>query len=228
MKKTVLLAIPFVVVGLAALTPLVRSNSAAATGSQQGTEVPSPRSWIAFQAEWEKTKPGGATVKGRFYRNSDGSTRSESQFEGQSESLVAISNVGNNAYYERSVDGQWCSHPMRIDRAVYSPQRMRSNANVTLTKLPEKVEGFEVYHLTGVSRIIEDVVPELNFFAVVSQDPQTLTVQRYFNISVGPQDGQLFMPSAGTDVIHHTNLMGIVRVYPGQPEPSMNDLQIHK
>ena len=230
LKTGVVLSVPIIVAAAVAIGPSIgRPSSNAATGSPVGVEIPGPASWVPFQADWEKTKTGVDPLRGRFVRGEDGSERSESIFEWQDRPLITIMNVGRNTYYEQSTDGVWCAHPMRVGTDGYFPLRMRSNANLTFTKLPETLEGLDVYQRASkVSAIVEYVAPALNFFPILIETAGTDERKRFLNIRMGPVDSREFFPPPGVAVIQHQNLRGIIQSVPGQPEPTLAQLKEHK
>jgi hypothetical protein len=196
------------------------------TASMQTAEIPSPSSWVPFSAQSEKTTARDRII-GSFYRASDGSTRSESTLEGQSWRRITIMNVATVTYFEQDRAGRWCSHPMRIHPKGHLPKKMRVT-NPTISSVAEKPEGLTVYRMAGPSKVIQFVAPQLNFFPLILEEPLSGTRQRYYNIQIGEQHPELFLPPAGVDVASHSDLMGIVHLGPNDPEPKLSDLRRHQ
>ena len=102
-------------------------------------------------------------------------------------------------------------------------------SRVGLSRLDIVVEGFEVYELNDISKVAQIIAPALNFFPVVIRNKETGTVQRYFNVSVGPQDPSLFFPPTGVQVAGHTRYRGgIIHIGPGEKPLELSDIDRHK
>jgi hypothetical protein len=84
------------------------------------------------------------------------------------------------------------------------------------------VETFQVRQLNS-PRLVQLVAPELNFFALVEEDVLSGARTRYYNITRGAQDLNLFSPPEGVAVVPHLHPMGIIN--DGSEVPSLKDIR---
>ncbi len=181
-----------------------------ARGQSPETDIASPETWVPFAAATLHEAPGRAGgVAGRFFRGSDGSSRSETwSIDAPSKSVIEIQNVSESAYYVKILDRQWRKHPMKLPATGYHPLRMRLGTR-GLQPSPITVENMQAYRLVG-SRLVEFRAPQLNFFPILVVDPVSGFRNRYFDIAVGEQEPGLFRPPTGVTVENRPELMGIV------------------
>jgi hypothetical protein len=181
---------------------------------------------VPFSADSERRIGGkDVVVDGRFWRASDGSTRTESWVRGINDVIIVIKNVTTNRYFEKLGNARaWCSHPMALPSRGYLPLKRRTSMP-GLSAVATPVEGFEVFRYSGGtprSTTTELQSPALNFFALVVQD-FTGTHLRHFNIRLGEQEPALFMPPPDATVEEHVDPRGIVsgesgtQLKPGMP-----------
>ena len=155
-------------------------------------EIPSPGYWVPFEADFEITFPDGRRFTGHFHRGSDGSTRRIAAPPLPSPQLVTIDNFTERTHYVLSDTREWTSHPMRLaGRNEVSPPKMRSNLP-GLTKLPEPLEGLEVYRWDTGGGFVTTIAPGLNFFALVAEG--ALNRMEYRNLRLAEQPASLFRP----------------------------------
>jgi hypothetical protein len=165
--------------------------------------VPQPMAWVAFQATLERN---GVAV-GRFLRDGHGSTRLELEAPDERGRMVIIHNVPQATYYVYRPGSGWTAQPMVLPTTGYLPvpvRRMDAGAARS-----EAVEGYAVFEQSrGTGR--ERRAPALNFFAVVRESADGLTVERYRGIQVATPPASAFVPPAGAAIIELREPGGIV------------------
>lgn len=218
MRRIVLALMPIVVIVVAYAR--YGPHVASAKPQVHTLDVPSPDQWVPFRADVERSRAGSAErMVGRYFRGEDGSTRSELGVEGE-RAQITIMNVSTNTYYQLSTDISR-SHPMRVSSQGWRPLKMRET-NVNLGKAANTIESFQVRQLSSPG-IVELVAPELNFFALISDNPVTGTRRRYYNIVKGRQESSLFEPPGGAFVQAHLMPMGMFS--DGSAVPKTSDLR---
>jgi hypothetical protein len=189
-------------------------------------EIPVPRQWVAFQADFTKSNPDGSIIVGRFFRNTDGSRRLET---GRSKdtigATISITNVSQSKFYAYRASTGWEMHPMTLPRGGYKPLRVKLPSSA-FRKYPFRLalekgqdgslqsdQGFEAYEAlsaTGGNQLL--VIPALNLFeAVRLRDGERIV---YTNIELVDCDSSLFDPPSGAHVVVRSDPQGIVAQTP--------------
>jgi hypothetical protein len=207
-SRTYLLVVT--VAGAAALGVYTRS----ALSQSAGQLIPQPASWVPFSAELRDVREDGAVTVGRFYRASDGSTRSETGPSLDNIRVVGINAISNATFYLWHADRGWTAQPMQLPPFGWNPTPTIFNSQ--MTGVTDKVEGFTVIRMVvGGNDRVAFVAPELNLFPLIVSYPcrgrtaQCGTV--HFNIRVGEQPQEYFAPAEDALITRREEPGGIVR-----------------
>jgi hypothetical protein len=163
---------------------------------EQLERVPIPDTWVPFSAKLTTHATSGKTFVGRFYRSSDGSTRSETGPSPDRMTVIAIKNIPQSLLYLWR-RGEWTQQPMQLPPSGWKPQSFPVRAT---TPVAEKVEGFDVVQADSVNSTTL-FAPALNLFPIVlilKECPAPLPEcgERYSDIRIGEQPAELFLPPA--------------------------------
>ena len=171
--------------------------------------VAQPATWVAFQATLERN---GVPV-GRFLRDAQGSTRLELDAPDEHGRLVMIQNVPQAKYYVFRPGAGWTVQPMVLPTGGYRPlpvRRLDAGQPVSETEA-----GLTVFEQARLDRR-ERRAPALNFFAVVQESADGLTIERYRSIQMTAPPASAFVPPAGVSLTELGEPGGIVaRPMPG-------------
>lgn len=196
--------------GLGSTGPTARTDR---TPSQPGGLVAQPSEWVPFSADIRQVGSAGTTAVGRFYRSSDGSTRSETGDSFDALDTVAIKNIKERAFYLHTVDGAWTVQPMDLPPWGWKPMPTRFGNG--MTPVPETVEGFSLIRSES-GPVVLYRSPELNLFVLITAVPcETGRAVEcgisHSNIVLGEQPEEHFQPPAGVRVMRVDKPGGIVR-----------------
>jgi hypothetical protein len=165
---------------------------------EQLERIPIPDKWVPFSAKLTTRTTSGKTYAGRFYRSTDGSTRSETGPSPDQITVIAIKNIPQALFYlwQR---GQWTQQPMQLPPSGWNPQSFPVRA---VTPVAEKVEGFDVVQGDSANSTTL-FAPQLNLFPIVLINKECPASppecgERYSDIHIGEQPAELFLPP--TDV----------------------------
>jgi hypothetical protein len=183
--------------------------------SPSGQFVFQPSEWVPFSADVRNVKVSGAVSVGRFYRGSDGSTRSEAGASFDDITVIAIKNIRTSSFWVWNQQrGYWRSQPMDIPPDGWRPVPTRANI---FTPVAEKIEGFEVLRRGNSDGSFELVAPQLNLFPLVTTCPTARPpatadcALRYYNIKIGEQPADLFELPTGAQVVPLAEPGGLVK-----------------
>lgn len=191
-------------IGLAWLSPV-------RTAPQQITEIPQPEGWVPFDADVMKEAQGSTQkIVGRYFRDSDGSTRLESWDPSDpTVRVISISSIPRARAYVYSPRIGWESYPMVLPPGGYRPLRHRLETK-NLSRRPEEFAGFEVYEYVGAVGDISYRAPGLNFFPLFLQTGKDGQRTTYSNVQIREQDPALFDLPPGVSVTEKSTPRGIV------------------
>lgn len=186
----------------------------ASTSKQELKLIPQPQGWVAFVSDLRIVTPGQPEASGRFYRRSDGSTRSD--IARPNGVTVMINNVATQLHYKSVSAGEWQSQPMVLPPTGYVPTLARAD-NPQLVLQPELMEGLEVYKASS-GKDVSYRTAELNMFAIRIERSNGGLIQ-HRNIKLIEPDGALFTPPKGDSTKHVDKPGGIVfsTVAPDEP-----------
>jgi hypothetical protein len=201
------------------LGPLVVFLIAGAAALQEGiiragqdVEVlEGPETWVPFSAEFTVTDQNDrVTTRGREYRASDGSRRSESFAPHLKDPAITIINLSQmKVYLVRPPETTWSAHPLG-DRPTPSAKIGLRGPLVRNT-----FEGFEVVEQTqhGERRVL---VPALNFFELVSEADLNgqRSVRRVTKIVREEPSPALFVPPVDAIIVERPEPHGFLRQIP--------------
>jgi hypothetical protein len=181
---------------------------------QPDQHVPSPTEWIPFRSDFRQVDGSGAVHVGRFYRRSDGSTRSESGQSLGKWHTILIKNISTATYYTWYEERGWARQPMQLPKWGWRPGKRHFNTP-GLTLVPQRVEGFTLLKVEHNGGAYDLQAPELNFFTVVRHWGDTVgSGTTHSNIRVGEQPAELFEPPRDASVAAIGEPGGIVRKSP--------------
>lgn len=154
-----------------------------------------PASWVAFEADVTVTDLGQGTLFQRFYRASDGSTRTEAYSPDKTQVVITIHNAQTRRVYVKGPSGGWASMADVQPPLVTQPAFRTDWVGTT----PESVAGLEAYRLakTGSTAWL---ARDLNYFEIRTEYPQAGKLREYQNIERREPSRDLFLPPAGEDV----------------------------
>lgn len=176
----------------------------------QLADIPAPVNWVAFSADRMSTNEAtpDSYVYGRYYRRSDGSTRSDAGVKGESIQSIEIHNMTNSTYYT-FFRGSWESYKMRLPEEGYTPAVPRLGKTNFLAKSDEFIQGFDnIYTETQPSGLVRHEAPALNFFALRQTYQGAKT--EYYNVQIAEQPDDLFVPPPGAPINAHDTLWGFI------------------
>jgi hypothetical protein len=155
--------------------------------------VRQPSNWVAFEADWLQTQPGAPDFRGRYFRGSDGSYRSEQQAIDGSRNAISIGNVPRAIFYTYlSPPGRWYSRPFPVGPDGRLKIVQRRVTEPELIRLEERREGFELYEHRDRDNNVQKQAPALNFFTLELQSPGTGVHQVFSNIRLREPSRILF------------------------------------
>lgn len=206
------LAILLAVVLLSAAFLTVRAGSdSSSRASGLRTPLEQPNEWVPFSADVETTTPGAETETGRYFRNSEGSERFEATRPSDGATIIEILNLSESTYYINPRGRGWITRPMDVSVATRRPRKMYAEMP-RLVRYAFKLDvgpggsrklrasqGFDAYMYTTASGTVRFMVPELNFFPVVMQQPAGHG-KTFFNIVIGEPPAELFFPPPGAAI----------------------------
>jgi hypothetical protein len=175
-------------------------------------DVPSPDSWVGFDADETTTMPGHPeTVYGRFNQGADGSTRHETGPRLGEPRIIDIKNITLSRLFVFANVGEgskWYSYPMILPPNGVKPQKMRQ-ADAKPVTLPLPNNPFQLLTVTSNRGDVQFVAPALNFFPILEQQASGHRRERT-NVVVRAQDPSLFEPPTGAAVVECPQPAGIV------------------
>lgn len=137
--------------------------------------------------------PGVGPSTGRFYRSSDGSTRSETRT--LADLAIGIVNVAAGRFYSYSRGTGWVSRPLELPSERLRPRR--PPASPFLERVPEPWEGLEVWRLQDGSGAVLLIAPALNAFTVRREGGKGPSFE-FTNIAIGEPAVALGPPASAT------------------------------
>src|SRR5579872_1095024 len=158
----------FSAVGAAAVLALIVAADMKSfrTRAAEPTGIAGPNQLIEFSSVMTRTRPGGDTLTGRYFRGPDGSDRHESGPALDEIYFVEIKNIAQATYYtwDRRTPETWYAHPMQINGTQRRFARTMSRAQAKNAG-PLYHEDFEVVELSG-GGLTRHIAPALNFLDV--------------------------------------------------------------
>jgi hypothetical protein len=152
-----------------------------------------PESWVPFSADFRVFGPGINTATGRFYRFSDGSTRSETRT--LADLAIGIVNVGLGRFYSYSRGTGWVSQPLELPPEGLKPRLPL--ASEAFERVSEPWEGLEVWRLVDRTGAAFLIAPALNAFTVRREAGQGPSFE-FTNIVIGEPQASLLPPMSAT------------------------------
>ena len=175
-----------------------------------GSAIPAPTHWVPFTAHMRKSVAANGVqdvkVQGRYYRRSDGSTRSESGMVNGPIKVIDIKNIAQNRFYLFENE-RWQSYPMLLPAEGFRPLQRREDMK-GLERHSEAVSSFLVYKHTDRGGVVSMKAPDLNFFALRTSFKET--TQEFYDVQLGEQPDDLFEPPVGAEVEQRTEFRGII------------------
>jgi hypothetical protein len=181
-------------------------------------EVTGPQVWVPFSATYKHVNENGEVRVGRFYRASDGSTRSESGLEAGVMNIIGIKNISEGLFYLWKPTTGWESRPMDVPSTGWKPRISKTVAPTNL--VTDRVDGFALIKSPMDRRGATTYeAPELNFMPLrVATRCQVIGLDEcgvwLTEIIVGEQLPEYFKPPIGTSVARRSEPGGIVRQGP--------------
>ncbi|MGE0123564.1 MAG: hypothetical protein AB7U25_11550 [Vicinamibacterales bacterium] len=182
--------------------------------------VQQPSEWVPFSAHIRRVNAADGFVSvGRFYRSSNGSTRSDTGPSLDQIDTIGIKNIDRVAFYLWSIKLGWSQQPMSLPPDGWTPGLIVFND--AMTRVPERVEGFElIRHDAPPFTVFR--APQLNMFDVMRLIPcqfnTALMCGTWFsNFVVGEQPAELFAPPEGQPIAYNPQPGGIVPHQPRRP-----------
>lgn len=176
-----------------------------------------PGRWVPFRANIKRVFDPESVFVGRFYRASDGSTRSETGPSIAEINIVGIKNMSEGVFYLWLPTSGWESHPMELPHGKYFQPRLDSGVSAEATRVDDQIEGIDLIKgPTDRHGITEYQAPRLNYFALRTTIP-CKTAQRtgcgkwYSEVHIDEQPPELFKPPVGVAVLKRSEPGGIVR-----------------
>ncbi len=160
-----------------------------------------PSDWIPFTADFTLTMPNGKVHRGVFARAADGSHRMDMNAEAPGKVITTIYSASTRTVYIESPGAGWVSSPAParpLPRWRRGTSGLRPYADKVALRAGDdgslrSDKGFEAWLYTTKNGGLEVLVPDLNFFPVVSVDVAGHR-ELYYNIRVGPLPDDLFAP----------------------------------
>lgn len=216
----------------------VRPPGTTARSPETRTVLEQPNGWVPFSANVETTTPGAETQTGRYFRNKDGSERFEAARASDGATIVEILNLRQSTYYVSTNHLGWVSKAMDVGISDRRPRKMYAEMT-QLVRYPYKLDllkggsrnlratqGLDAYMYTTGSGSVRLMIPALNFFPVVMQQPAG-RAKTFFNIVVGEPSAELFVPPADASVRVSTEPF-LLRSRPEQAPIASKDAGGHK
>lgn len=169
-----------------------------------------PREWIPVIADVRIVDTAG-TVRERFFRNRDGSTRIEAYSPFVAEQVVTIHNLPQMTIFFQAADGSWSALPIRPAMRLVPLRRPRVGRNATISSAPETWEGVKVYKVS--EKVL--LAPELNYLEV--RDARGPRVREFYNIQVVDPPEDLFVPAPGAIVRKASDAKDLYQLGKKQP-----------
>jgi hypothetical protein len=195
----------FLIAGAAAL------QERTARAGQDVKVLEGPETWVPFFAEFTVTDQNDrVTTRGREYRASDGSRRSESFAPHLKDPAITILNLSQmKVYLVRPPETTWSAHPLG-DRPTPSAKIALRGPLVKST-----LEGLEVFEHTrhGERRVL---APALNFFELVSEADLNgqRSVRRVTKLVREEPSPALFVPPVDAIIVERPEPKGFLRQIP--------------
>lgn len=175
--------------------------------------VEQPSTWVAFSADIRRVNAmTGAVSVGKFYRSSDGSTRSDTGSSLDRIDTIGIKNIRLVAFYLWSDKTGWSQQPMTIPPDGWGPGKIVFNER--MTRVPERIDGLElIKHDAPPYTVFR--APQLNMFELVKLLPcqfasPTPCGTWFANVQIGEQPPELFEVPASQPVVQNPQPGGIV------------------
>jgi hypothetical protein len=179
---------------------LAAASRSSGKAGQQDDEIPAPAYWVAFDADVRETQAGAPEFTGRFYRDSDGSTRQDMHSADGLYQLLLIVNVASNTSFTcEERPNKWSSRPAGFDSHTKPVQRYRRSSG--LAPLSDPLEGLLVYRKVYPDGRIETLAPNLNFLAILVEDTSRRRRRSFSNIHLGEPEPALFAPPPGAVIV---------------------------
>lgn len=160
--------------------------------------------WVPFSATMRFSGEGVVPSEGRFWRFSDGSTRSETY--AAKDMAITINNVAARRVYSCTGASGWVSHPLELPADGLHPLVLLATPGVR--ELPEKWEGLTVYAVTDAEGTERVIAPAINGFVVRRTGSKGPNVE-VTDIVIG-EPGVALTPPEGAPVVekHDVRRMG--------------------
>jgi hypothetical protein len=183
--------------------------------AQRPEVIAQPVTWIPFTADLRHVDETSGEIRlGRFYRASDGSTRSETGSTLDAIDTIAIKNISTRSFYLWSQDrGWWTAQPMDLPQRGWLPvPRILTKETVFVA---DKVERYNLVRSVTGNRVVYEA-PQLNMFELTTIVACATAVISncgtwYFNIRQGEPPNGYFKPRSGEQIVQLTAPGGIVR-----------------
>lgn len=228
LKTTVALVLPVLGVGLFwAVNGRAQSATrgavagAAAVRNEPQKRIAAPDVWVTFTAELRQETPDAAPVVGRFYRASNGSSRTESGPESEPARVVDIKNIARGLYFTkaRTPEGgeYWVEQPLVLPAEGWKPMQMAERADRLILK--ELFDGRQVVQVVAGPGSVHFLAPSLNYYPVVKSRPLTGERTSAHVVSTAEPAAELFEPPAGATIRRSEKPGGIVFETNPAPKP---------
>jgi hypothetical protein len=193
----------------------------------QRKPIEQPNHWVAFEADVQVLQGADSgDLRGRFYRNSDGSTRlEEEQVNDRENRTVSIHNIALAKWFTFNPLKGWTSRPMVLPPNGWQPA-LQYQGNPQFRPSTIQRDGRPLYEKTFGSDEIWVEDPALNFFPVIKQELLTGRHETYTKIVEIEPPAELFEPPVGADVVELRQPGGIVWAATAPPEHPMST-QVH-
>lgn len=209
-RVTILLVGPLV--GFGALYVSDRLSAQQSTPAKAREYVEQPETWTPFSADLRRVNAmNGAVHVGRFYRSSDGSTRSETGPSLEQINSIGIKNIGDVAFYSWNDKFGWMQQPMTLPPEGWQPGRIVFNER--MTRVQERLGDLElIRHDQSPYTVYR--APMLNMFDVIKLLPcqfeSTSACGTWLsNIRIGEQSSELFAPPSSASIQQNPEPGGI-------------------
>lgn len=181
--------------------------------ASQRQYVEQPAAWVPFSADIRRVNAmTGAVSVGKFYRSSEGSTRSDTGPSLDRIDTIGIKNIRLVAFYLWSDKTGWRQQPMTIPPDGWAPGKIVFNEH--MTRVPERIDGLElIKHDAPPYTVFR--APQLNMFELVKLLPcqfesPTPCGTWFANVQIGEQPPELFEVPASQPVVQNPQPGGIV------------------
>jgi len=197
MKKTILsLALPpFVFAAILSWNGFRSLGSTVTIVTQTPETVIGPTSWVAYSADIEIGFSSDPPLRGKFYRASDGSSRTELYEPNGDVNMFSIANVPEQRMYFFDRRNGW-----RVTRSpVTATPTSQMRLAVLGRKSAKKWYGVDVYEWV-LSGLAMGTAPELNFERVYYQSIEDGRSRILRNVTFEEPPPALFSPPPGVPV----------------------------